>query len=249
MTSPLLACRGLCYRYGALQAIADLDFDLMAGEMHALIGPNGAGKTTFVNLLSGELPPDAGKILLDGKDITRAPMHERVAAGIVRSYQIPQLFPRLSALENVALALPARRRHRYVFWRKASTDLASLEEAEAWLDRVGLAEQVGLPAAMLSHGERRRLELAMTLASGARLLLLDEPLAGLSAEESAQMANLIAALKEARTVLFIEHDLDHVFRLAHRITVLVEGRCLASGDPDSIRAHREVRRAYLGEWA
>jgi branched-chain amino acid transport system ATP-binding protein len=220
------------------------------GELHALIGPNGAGKTTLIHLISGGLRPDSGRLLFDGADITRLSMHARVARGITRSYQITQVFPRLTLLENARLAVQARRRDfgtSFRFWRPAAADYPMIEEAEEWLGRVGLAEKAGTLAGDISHGEQRALELAMALATRPRMLLLDEPLAGMGPEESEHMANLIASLKGEQTVLLVEHDMDIVFRLADHVSVLVAGRIIASGAPEEVRTHEEVRRAYLGD--
>lgn len=250
--STLLEAKGLKRHFGGLWAADGVDLSLHAGEIHALIGPNGAGKTTLVHLLSGSLSPDAGELRFAGNDITGSSMHERVALGITRSFQITQIFPHLSLLENVRLAVQARRRDwgsSLRFWRPASADFRMLEEAEAWLARVGLAEQAGAPAGNVSHGAQRALEIAMALATHPRLLLLDEPMAGMGPEESERMAHLIAALRGEHCVLLIEHDMDIVFRLADRISVLVAGRIVASGTPDAIRSDPLVRRAYLGDEA
>ena len=248
----LLEIAGMKRHFGGLWAANGVDMTVLPGEIHALIGPNGAGKTTLVHLISGGLLPDDGQLRFAGTDITRLSMHERVALGITRSYQITQIFSRLSLLENVRLAVQARRDDfgsSFRFWRPASADFAMIEEAEEWLGRVGLAEQAGTCAGDLSHGEQRALELAMALATRPRLLLLDEPLAGMGPEESAHMARLIESLKGGQTVLLVEHDTDVVFRLADRISVLVAGRIVASGAADAVRADPEVRRAYLGDEA
>lgn len=248
--STLLAITGLKRHFGGLWATNGVDLEITAGEIHALIGPNGAGKTTLVHLISGGLLADAGRIAFAGTDITGLTMHERVALGITRSYQITQVFPHLPLLENVRLAVQSRRRDwgsSFRFWRPASADYAMLEEAEEWLGRVGLAEQAGALACDVSHGEQRALELAMALATRPRLLLLDEPLAGMGPEESEHMTRLIETLKGEQTVLLVEHDMDAVFRLADRVSVLVAGRIVASGKPDAVRADPEVRRAYLGD--
>jgi branched-chain amino acid transport system ATP-binding protein len=248
--STLLAITGLKRHFGGLWATNGVDLEITAGEIHALIGPNGAGKTTLVHLISGGLLADAGRIVFSGTDITGLTMHERVALGITRSYQITQVFPHLPLLENVRLAVQSRRRDwgsSFRFWRPASADYAMLEEAEEWLGRVGLAEQAGALACDVSHGEQRALELAMALATRPRLLLLDEPLAGMGPEESEHMTRLIETLKGEQTVLLVEHDMEAVFRLADRVAVLVAGRIVASGSPDAVRADPEVRRAYLGD--
>jgi branched-chain amino acid transport system ATP-binding protein len=248
--SVLLEASGLKRHFGGLWATNGVALSVTEGELHAVIGPNGAGKTTLIHLISGGLQPDAGSLLFAGSDITRLSMHERVARGITRSYQITQVFPRLSLLENTRLAVQARRRDfgsSFSLWRPAAADYAMMEEAEEWLGRVGLAEKTSILASDISHGEQRALELAMALATRPRMLLLDEPLAGMGPEESEHMANLIASLKGEQTVLLVEHDMDIVFRLADRISVLVAGRIIASGVPAEVRAHPEVRRAYLGD--
>jgi branched-chain amino acid transport system ATP-binding protein len=246
----LLEISGLKRHFGGLWATNGVDLEVAEGDIHALIGPNGAGKTTLIHLISGGLLPDEGCLRFAGRNITRLAMHQRVARGITRSHQITQIFPRLSLLENVRLAVQARRRDfgsSLRFWRPASADFHMIEEAEDWLGRVGLAEQAGTLACDASHGEQRVLELAMALATRPRLLLLDEPMAGMGPEESEHMACLIASLKGTQTVLLVEHDMDIVFRLAGRISVLVAGRIIASGTPDTVRGNVEVRRAYLGD--
>ena len=248
--NPLLEVAGLKRHFGGLWATNGVDLTVEAGEIHALIGPNGAGKTTLVHLISGGLLPDEGRLRFAGTDIARRSMHERVALGITRSYQITQVFPQLPLLENVRLAVQARQHDfgsSFRFFRPASADFSLIEEAEEWLGRVGLAEQAHVHACDLSHGEQRALELAMALATRPRLLLLDEPLAGMGPEESAHMAGLIQSLKGEQTVLLVGHDMDVVFRLADRVSVLVAGRIVASGTPDAVRADPEVRRAYLGD--
>lgn len=250
--APLLEIEGLKRHFGGLWATNGVDLRIAPGEIHALIGPNGAGKTTLIHLISGALRPDAGTLRFAGQDIVSSPMHERVALGITRSYQITQIFPHLSVLENLRLAVQSRRRDwgsSFRFWRPASSDYRMLEEAEEWLGRVGLAESAGQIAADLSHGAQRALELAMALATKPRLLLLDEPMAGMGPEESDHMATLIATLKGEQTVLLVEHDMDIVFRLADRVSVLVEGRVIVSAVPDVVRGHPDVRRAYLGDEA
>lgn len=246
----LLEAAGLKRHFGGLWATNGVDLAIEAGEIHALIGPNGAGKTTLIHLISGALPPDAGTLHFSGVDITRCNTHERVARGITRSYQITQIFPRLSLLENVRLAVQARRRDwgsSLRFWRPASADAQMIMEAAEWLGRVGLTAATDQLACDVSHGERRALELAMALATRPRLLLLDEPLAGMGPEEAEHMTSLITGLRGEQTVLLVEHDMDIVFRLADRISVLVAGRIIASGTPAVVRDNQEVRRAYLGD--
>jgi branched-chain amino acid transport system ATP-binding protein len=248
--STLLEISGLKRHFGGLWATNGVDLRVEEAGIHALIGPNGAGKTTLIHLISGGLMANEGRLTFAGTDITRHSMHDRVALGITRSYQITQIFPHLSLLENVRLAVQARRRNwgsSFRFWRPASADFLMIAEAENWLGRVGLAEQAGALASAVSHGEQRALELAMALATRPRLLLLDEPMAGMGPEESEHMANLIASLKGTQTVLLVEHDMDVVFRLADRVSVLVAGRIIASDTPDLVRNHPEVRRAYLGD--
>jgi branched-chain amino acid transport system ATP-binding protein len=248
--SALLEITGLKRHFGGLWATNGVDLRIESGEIHALIGPNGAGKTTLIHLISGALRPDAGRILFAGADIARQGMHERVALGITRSYQITQIFPHLTVLENARLAVQSRRRDwgsSFRMCRPASADFRMLAEAEEWLGRVGLAEAAGQLAADLAHGAQRALELAMALATRPQLLLLDEPMAGMGPEESAQMATLIASLKGEQTVLLVEHDMDIVFRLADCVSVLVAGRVIVSDRPDVVRNHPDVRRAYLGD--
>jgi len=247
VAEPLLRIRGLAKHYGGLKALDGIDLDVDRGAMHALIGPNGAGKTTLVHGISGAMACDAGTIELGDCRIEGWPMHRRVGAGLVRSHQVASLFTHLSALDNVALAVQARAGSSFRFWAPAAGDRHMFDAAGHALAQVGLSNRAGTLAAALSHGEQRRLELAMVLATGARLLLLDEPMAGMGPEESGAMVALIAGLRPARTILLVEHDMDAVFRLADRISVLVDGRVLATGTPDAIRANAEVRRAYLGE--
>jgi branched-chain amino acid transport system ATP-binding protein len=243
----LLSARGLTKRFGGLIATDALDLDVASGEIHAVIGPNGAGKTTLIAQLAGELAPDSGAIRFAGEDITRLPAHARSHRGLARSYQITSVFMGFRALDNVALAVQAHAGHSFRFWRAARGDAALLDPARAALDDVGLAAQAEQRVATLAHGQRRQLEIAMALATGPRLLLLDEPMAGMSREESARMTELLRRLKGRETILLIEHDMDVVFALADRITVLVYGRVIASGAPQQIRDDRAVREAYLGD--
>ena len=245
--TPLLEVRGLVKRYGGLLATDQLDLAVRAGEVHALIGPNGAGKTTLIQQLSGALAPDAGRIAFDGQDVTALSMHERVQRGLARSYQITSIFPRLSVLDNVALALQARSGSSLRFWAPARAERERYAQAAAVLQRVGLGGRVAQLAGALSHGEQRQLEVGIALATGARLLLLDEPMAGMGPEESERMVALLQSLRGELTLLLVEHDMDAVFRLADTISVLVTGRIIASDAPAAIRAHAEVRRAYLGD--
>jgi branched-chain amino acid transport system ATP-binding protein len=247
LSTPLLETKGLVKRFGGLVATDNLSIEVREGEIHALIGPNGAGKTTLVGQLTGNLRPDAGSIHFSGRDITRLPIHARVQLGLARSFQITAVLREFSAIENVALAVQAHAGHSFRFLRDVRFDMRLREPAWQGLEAVGLDERAGVPAAALSHGEQRQLEIAMALAGSPRLLLLDEPMAGMGAEESQDMVHLLRRLKSRCGMLLIEHDMDAVFALADRITVLVYGRAIASGTPEEIRANAEVRQAYLGE--
>ena len=247
MSAPLLQVKNLAKRFGGIVATDDLSLSVAAGELHAVIGPNGAGKTTLIAQLSGQLTPDSGRIQFAGTDITTLPMHKRSALGLARSFQITSLFLDLSVLDNVALAVQAHAGHSFRFWRDARSEPELREPARSALTRVGLSARADQPASALSHGEHRQLELAMALAGSPRMLLLDEPMAGLGPEESARMVAMLRALKSEVTILLVEHDMEAVFALADRITVLVYGRAIASGAPGDIRANAAVRDAYLGE--
>jgi len=247
MSQPILQIRGLVKRFGGVVATDSLDFDVRRDEVHAVIGPNGAGKTTLVNQLVGEIGPDAGSIVFEGEDITRLPTYQRARLGLSRSYQITSVFPEFTALENVALAAQARDGHSFGAWRPAITEVRLSEPAAAALGEVGLTGRMNQPAASLAHGERRQLEIAMALVSKPKLLLLDEPMAGMGRRESEAMVKLLAKLRSSYAMLLVEHDMDAVFALADRITVLVYGRPIASGAAQEIRGNAEVRRAYLGE--
>jgi branched-chain amino acid transport system ATP-binding protein len=247
MTELLLEVQGLRKTFGALRATDHVDFDVRAGETHAVIGPNGAGKTTFIKQLSGELRPDSGRIRFSGEDITGLPVPRRSRKGLARSFQITSIYRDFSALENVALAVQAHAGHSFRFWRRAREDRSLTEPAVAILEKIGLGERKHVRAANLSHGEQRQLEIAMALATRPRLLLLDEPVAGMGTDESQRMIGLLAALKGEKTIVLVEHDMDVVFTLADRISVLVYGRIIATGTPAEIRANAEVRSAYLGE--
>jgi len=242
----MLEVRGLVKSFGALRACDGIDFDVAEGETHAVIGPNGAGKTTFISQLAGNLRPDAGVIRFAGEDVTRLPAHTRARKGFARSFQITSVFPDFTALHNVALAVQARS-GRTGFWRPARSDPALVEPARRLLEEVGLGQRADALAANMSHGEHRQLEVAMALATKPRLLLLDEPMAGMGVEESQRMIGLLSGLKQRMTIILVEHDMDAVFRLADRISVLVYGRVIATGAPEEIRANPEVRTAYLGE--
>jgi branched-chain amino acid transport system ATP-binding protein len=247
MSETLLQVENLTKRFEGIVATDDLTLGVVAGELHAVIGPNGAGKTTLISQLGGQLAPDSGRIQFEGHDITALPMYRRSALGLARSFQITSLFLDLSVLDNVALAVQARAGHSFHFWRDARRQSTLREPARAALARVGLGGRADLPASALSHGEHRQIELAMALASSPRMLLLDEPMAGLGPEESARMVDMLRALKKELTILLVEHDMEAVFALADRITVLVYGRVIASGAPAGIRSNAAVREAYLGE--
>ncbi len=243
----MLRADGLSKRFGGLTATDDLSLDVRSGELHAVIGPNGAGKTTLIGQLAGEIAPDAGRILFAGEDVSRLATADRARRGLVRSFQVTSIFSGFTAADNVAMAVQANAGHSFRFWRGARTDPALREPALAALQRVGLAGRADIPAASLSHGEQRQLEVAMALATDPTVLLLDEPMAGMGPEESARMVKLLSSLKGKLTILLVEHDMDAVFTLADRITVLVYGRVIASGTPEAIRADRAVQEAYLGE--
>jgi branched-chain amino acid transport system ATP-binding protein len=247
MTDVLLATKGLCKSFGSLVVTDDLTLDVMAGELHAVIGPNGAGKTTLIHQLSGLSASDAGHILFEGRDITRLSMAVRAANGIARSFQITSILPAFSALENVALAVQARSGSSFQFWRPADTERKLNAVAMSALAEVGLEARSTFPAGRLSHGEKRQLEIAVAIATNPKLLLLDEPLAGLGREESEAIIGLLHRLKSRFAILLVEHDMDAVFQLADRVSVLVYGRLLATGAPGEIRANADVRTAYLGE--
>ena len=249
MSEPLLQVGHLAKRFGGIVATDDVAFNVEKSELHAVIGPNGAGKTTLIAQLSGQLRPDSGRVRFAGNDITALPVHRRSALGLARSFQITSLFLDLSVLDNVALAVQAHAGHSFRFWRNARSEKDLRAPARTALARVGLSERADMPASALSHGEHRQLELAMALAGSPRLLLLDEPMAGLGPEESARMVAMLRALKSEVTILLVEHDMEVVFALADRITVLVYGRVIVSGAPADIRANRQVRDAYLGEQA
>src|SRR5665647_1493867 len=224
--APMLQVHNLAKRFEGIVATDNLSLDVAAGDLHAVIGPNGAGKTTLIAQLSGQLMPDSGRVWFAGNDITQLPMYRRSALGLARSFQITSLFRDLSVLDNVALAVQAHASHSFYFWRNARAEPELREPARAALARVGLADRADLPASALSHGEHRQLELAMALAGRPRMLLLDEPMAGLGPEESVRMVEMLRALKKELTILLVEHDMEAVFALADRITVLVYGLSL-----------------------
>ena len=246
MTEALLHLESITKSFGALVANKSVSLSLDAGEVHAVIGPNGAGKTTLLAQLAGELAPDRGTIRFAGQDITRLAQPRRALLGLGRSYQITSLFPGFSAQDNVALAVQAHQGHSFRFWRPVRGDRHLREAALELLEKVGLRGRATVLAGQLSHGGQRRLELAMAMAGRPRLLLLDEPMAGLGPDESWRMVELLTSLKGTHAMLLVEHDMDAVFRLADRITVLVYGEAIATGTVDEVRANPEVRRAYLG---
>jgi branched-chain amino acid transport system ATP-binding protein len=243
----LLQIDGLAKHFGGVVASDNIVLGVTRGELHAVIGPNGAGKTTLIGQLTGEIEPNAGRIEFDGRDITALPTHERSQLGLARSFQITSLFLDFTALDNVAFAVQAHAGHSFSFWHDAREETALREPASAALARVGLSHRADVMVSKISHGEQRQLELAMALATKPRLLLLDEPMAGLGPEESGRMVETLRELKQELTILLIEHDMEAVFALADRISVLVYGRVIASGAPAEIRANAEVRQAYLGE--
>jgi len=247
MTEPLLDIQGLVKAFGALRATDGVTLDVLPGETHAIIGPNGAGKTTLIAQLSGDLRPDTGRIRFAGEDITTLGAAARSHKGLARSFQITSVYREFSALDNVALAVQAHAGHSFRFWRAARAEDALRAPARAILNEVGLGSRAEVIAANLAHGEQRQLEIAMVLATRPRLLLLDEPVAGMGADESQRMVQFLGTLKGRQTIVLVEHDMDAVFTLADRISVLVYGRIIATGTPQEIRANREVRAAYLGE--
>jgi branched-chain amino acid transport system ATP-binding protein len=243
----LLAIDRLRKTFGALVATDAVSLQVATGEIHAIIGPNGAGKTTLIHQLAGMMRSDSGRVLFEGDDISALAAPARVRRGLVRSFQITSILRDFSAVDNVALATQAEQGHSFRFWRNACNDASLRGPAMALLEAVGLGSRAYVRAGALAHGEQRQLEIAMALATRPKMLLLDEPMAGMGAEESARMTAYLASLKGSITMLLIEHDMDAVFALADRITVLVYGRAIATGTPDVIRSDAEVRRAYLGD--
>ena len=243
----MLELRRVSKRFVGVVATDDVTLEVKTGEVHALIGPNGAGKTTLISQISGTLPSDRGEIRFDGRDITHARPHERVKLGLARSYQITSIFRRFTVLDNLALAVQARSGSSFSFWRPVSRETALTDEARSIAEEVGLQERRNALAATLAHGEQRTLEVGLALATRPKLVLLDEPLAGMGPEEAQRMIALIDRIRSHVTVLLVEHDMDAVFRLANRISVLVNGRLIASGAPETIKADEQVRKAYLGD--
>jgi len=247
MNRTLLEVRGLRKSFGALLASDDVDLEILEGETHAIIGPNGAGKTTLISQLAGNLLPDRGRVRFAGEDITALSAPARARRGFARSFQITSIYPDFTALENVMLAVQAHSGSSFRFWRAAREEASLRSPASAILEEVGLSGRRDVLAANLAHGEQRALEIATALATRPRLLLLDEPVAGMGAEETQRMIALLSSLKGGKTLILVEHDMDAVFSLADRISVLVYGRIIATGAPEEIRSNPEVRRAYLGE--
>lgn len=243
----MLDIRGLKKSFGGVVATDGVTLNIEAGELHAIIGPNGAGKTTLIAQLSGDLAPDAGQVVFNGKDVTTVPTHRRSHFGLARSFQITSVFMGLSVIDNVALAVQAHDGHSFRFWQPATTQARLRKPALEVLEKVRLIDRAGSIASALSHGERRQLEIAMALATNPSFMLLDEPMAGMGVEESAAMVEILRSLKGDKTILLVEHDMDAVFALADRISVLVYGRIVATGKPDAIRRNADVRSAYLGE--
>jgi branched-chain amino acid transport system ATP-binding protein len=243
----MLELRSVTKRFGGVVATDDVALEVAQGEVHALIGPNGAGKTTLIGQISGSLRTDVGTIRFMEKEVTALRQHERVGLGLARSYQITSIFKRFTVLENLALAVQARSGSSFSFWRPVAAEAALFDEARMVSREIGLAERLEITAGNLAHGEQRALEVGLALATRPRLVLLDEPMAGMGPEESVRMIALIERIRAGVTVLLVEHDMDAVFRLADRITVLVNGRVIATGRPEAIRADPQVRRAYLGD--
>lgn len=246
----LLDVRAVSKHFGGVYALNNASLSVARGEVHALIGPNGAGKTTLIHVLSGALPLNGGQVVFDGADLVKRPMHERVTLGLARSYQITNIFTRLTVLDNVAMAVQSRARDwgtSFSFWKPFSLDSAIIDEAHALLAQVSLTGMATRLGGQLSHGEQRSLEVALALATQPKLLLLDEPMAGMGSEESERMVELIEHLAQRVTILLVEHDMDAVFAVADTITVMVEGSVLESGPPEQIRNSEEVQAAYLGE--
>jgi len=243
----LLRAQKVTRRWGGLVAVNDVSLELARGEVHAVIGTNGAGKSTLINILSGETPPSAGRVELLGQEVTDWPQPRRARAGLGRSYQRNTIYPSFTVFENCRLAAQARHQQPWTWWQSAQACEASGAAAHDSAKRVGLDDVLDKAAGALSHGQKRQLEIAMCLATAPEVLLLDEPLAGMGAEETERMLELLAALKADHATLLVEHDMDAVFRIADLITVMVNGNVIASGTPDAVRNHAEVQIAYLGQ--
>jgi branched-chain amino acid transport system ATP-binding protein len=247
VADPLLRVENLVRRFGGIVATDNLSLDVATGELHAIIGPNGAGKTTLISQLTGQLAPSAGTIYFAGRDVTHLPAWRRSMLGLARSFQITSLLPDFTAADNVALAAQAHDGHSFHFWGNARKEKHLRDAALSALTRVGLDHRADIVVSKLSHGEQRQLELAVALATGPQLLLLDEPMAGLGSTESTRMVKLLQELRREVTIVLVEHDMEAVFALADRISVLVYGRVIASGTSAEIRSNEEVKRAYLGD--
>lgn len=247
MAEPLLALTGLEKSFGALAATDGVDLEVRPGEIHALIGPNGAGKTTLVNQIAGELLPDKGMIRFKHSDITRWPVHKRARAGMARTFQITNVFSGLTVSANLDLAIQAALGHSFKFWIRAENQQGLAAQREELLALLGLADLAGQPAGCLSHGEKRKLAIAMALAGGPELILLDEPAAGMDKEASAGLARLLDRIRKTYGILLVEHDMDLVFSLADRVSVLVYGKIIATGSPEAVRTNPLVAEAYLGD--
>ncbi|GAB7528224.1 ABC transporter ATP-binding protein [Pseudomonas sp. 3A(2025)] len=245
--NPQLSIQNLEKTFGAVKATNNASFDIAPGELHAIIGPNGAGKSTLIAQIAGEITPDKGRILLKGEDITHVPAHRRPGLGLARAFQVSQLYPEFTLQENVAIAIAAREGKTFGMWKPLGSDPHLMQSAASYLQRVDLGARVHSLVSELSHGERRQLEIALALAQEASVLLLDEPMAGMGAEESARMTQLLLELKGRYSILLVEHDMDAVFALADRITVLVYGQTILTGSVEQIRNDPQVRAAYLGE--
>lgn len=247
MTEAILSVEKLKKQFGGLNATDNVNLGVHRGELVAIIGPNGAGKTTLINLLTGVYPSDGGTIRFEGEDVTSLPVHSRSLRGLARSFQITSIFPEMTTLENVAIAAQAHLGHSYRFWRKVANDKKIYDSARTILKELGMESHIHRPASMLAHGEKRVLEIAMALVTNPKMLLLDEPMAGLGVEESRKMIAFISTLKGKLTILLIEHDMEAVFALADRILVLASGAIVASGPPDEIKNDPKVKLAYLGD--
>jgi branched-chain amino acid transport system ATP-binding protein len=247
MSAPLLTTRGVCKRLGGLIVSEDISIDVMPGELHAIIGPNGAGKTTLLNQIGGQLMPNAGTIMFDGIDVTALPAQERARLGIGRTFQVPKIFPSFAAVDNPAIGVLGRKPHSFGCWThlRRLSDIGP--EATAALAAVGLTDKGFSRTELLSHGDRRLLEIATALAGKPRLLLLDEPMAGLGRDESLGMSTLLKSLRGSAAIVMVEHDMDAVFSLADTVTVLAHGKVIASGRPEEIRSNPQVRSSYLGD--
>ena len=249
MSEPVLRLNAIEKSFGALKVTDNLSLEVLEGETHAIIGPNGAGKTTLIDQIAGALVPDAGRIHFDGRDVTELPMPARARLGLARTFQITHVLPSFTVLENVALAVQARSGSSFRFWRSAAAEAALNRAGMEALGTLGVAQQAAMRAGALSHGEKRRLEIAIALAQAPRLLLLDEPMAGAGADETRRLVATLKGLRRGLSIVLVEHDMQAVFALADRVSVLVEGRIIATGTPQVVRKDAAVRAAYLGDAA